>query len=246
MVSSYDDEVSPYDYGNESVFADAGTLFADNPEPRCACVLVADVSGSMHAAIADLNNGLEFFKECIEGNKLAALRTEVAVVAYDHEARLAHDFATVDHFVPPVLAVLRGGTKISAGINLALDLAEERKAVYQEHGVTYYKPWVWLLCDGRPEHDTTAEWQAAKVRVQQAETANQVSFFVVGVGDGADMQELNTIGYREALRLNGLDFTRMFQWLSQSMVKLSESIPGDEVPLTNPTSGPYGWASTST
>jgi uncharacterized protein YegL len=223
-------------------FDDIGDYFADNPEPRCACVLVADVSGSMHTAIAQLNDGLAFFKECIENDHVAALRTEVAVIAYDHEARLEHDFATVDQFVPPLLSV-RGGTKISAGVNLALDLVEERKSVYREHGITYYRPWVWLLCDGRPEHDTPAEWQTAKARVQQAEEDNQVAFFVVGVGDGVDMQELNTIGNREALRLDGLDFIGMFQWLSSSMASVSQSQPGDSVALTDPTSGPRGWAS---
>ena len=223
-------------------FDDIGDYFADNPEPRCACVLVADVSGSMQTAITQLNEGLAFFKECIEDDHVAALRTEVAVVAYDHEAHLEHDFATVDQFIPPILKV-RGGTKISAGINLALDLVEERKAVYREHGITYYRPWVWLLCDGRPEHDTTVEWEDAKARVQQAETDNQVAFFVVGVGPGADMQELNTIGNREALTLNGLDFRGMFQWLSSSMSSVSQSQPGDSVALTDPTSGPRGWAS---
>ena len=243
MGSSYDDQVDRNDHDGELDFVDDVTqYFADNPEPRCACILVADISGSMVTAIAELNHGLSFFKECIEGDHIAALRTEVAVVAYDHEAHLEHDFATVDQFVPPILEV-RGGTKISVGINLALDLVEERKAVYREHGITYYRPWVWLLCDGRPEHDSTDEWQAAKERVQRAEAANQVAFFVVGVGDGADMQELNTIGNREALRLTGLDFTGMFQWLSSSMSSVSQSQPGDSVALTDPTSGPRGWAS---
>jgi hypothetical protein len=38
--------------------------FADNPEPRCACVLLLDVSGSMSGdKINSLNQGLQAFQE---------------------------------------------------------------------------------------------------------------------------------------------------------------------------------------
>ena len=39
--------------------------FADNPEPRCPCLLLLDTSGSMAGApIAELNAGLVTFKDC--------------------------------------------------------------------------------------------------------------------------------------------------------------------------------------
>ena len=214
--------------------------FTNNPEPRCACVLVVDVSGSMVTCIAELNEGLVHLKECIADDSVASLRTEIAVVAYNAESRLAHDFATVGNFDPPILSA-GGGTKISSGINLALDLAEERKRVYKENGVTYYRPWVWLLCDGYAEHDTPDEWQMAKDRVKQAEADKQVAFFVVGVGDGANMQALNEIGSREALRLKSLNFREMFDWLSKSLASTSYSLVTDEVMLTNPA----GWGTAS-
>ena len=48
--------------------------FADNPEPRCPCVLRLDVSGSKHGQpIAELNAGLTLFKE-VDAGRLTALR----------------------------------------------------------------------------------------------------------------------------------------------------------------------------
>ena len=57
--------------------------FADNPEPRCACLLLLDTSGSMEGAkIAQLNAGLATFAEQLRSDSMAAKRVEVAVVTF--------------------------------------------------------------------------------------------------------------------------------------------------------------------
>jgi hypothetical protein len=62
--------------------------FADNPEPRCPVVLVLDTSGSMAgAAIRELNEGLRAFGSALQGDRLASLRVEVAVVAFGGKVR---------------------------------------------------------------------------------------------------------------------------------------------------------------
>ncbi|MBI4333722.1 MAG: SUMF1/EgtB/PvdO family nonheme iron enzyme [Chloroflexi bacterium] len=54
--------------------------FAENPEPRCLCVLLLDTSGSMQGnAVASLNEGLRAFKkEDLIKDPLASRRVEVA------------------------------------------------------------------------------------------------------------------------------------------------------------------------
>jgi len=46
--------------------------FAENPEPRCPCILLLDISGSMQGErINALNEGLRTFKEELNRDSLA-------------------------------------------------------------------------------------------------------------------------------------------------------------------------------
>ena len=68
--------------------------FIDSPEPRCACVLLLDTSGSMHGPpIQALNEGVKAFKEELEGDPLASLRVETAIVSFNSDVELVQDFA---------------------------------------------------------------------------------------------------------------------------------------------------------
>ncbi len=209
--------------------------FADNPEPRCACVLVLDVSGSMSGdPIDQLNQGLQYFRECLERDDLAALRTEIAVLAYSFQPTLIHDFSTVYSFDPPELKVI-GGTVISSAVEKALDMVEERKESYRANGITYYRPWIWFMTDGYPQHDTKPDLDRALARLARSDQAGQVKFFPVGVG-GADMAWLNgMLPGTSAVHLQGLKFNEMFEWLSSSMSSVSQSQPSDRVQLAAPT-----------
>ena len=53
------------------------------------------------------------------------------------------------------------------------------------------------------------------------------------------MDILRQISVREPIKLQGLKFRELFQWLSSSMKSVSQSVPGTDVPL----SPPNGWGS---
>lgn len=210
--------------------------FAENPEPRCPCVLLLDTSSSMRGdPISELNAGLVTFKDELAADELASKRTEVAVVSFG-PADLVTDFVTADSFAPPTL-VASGATPMGAAIQLALDLVEQRKDSYKAAGISYYRPWIFLITDGAP----TDEWAAAAAAVKRGEEHGSFSFFAVGV-EGANMEVLSQISSREPLPLSGLRFREMFVWLSKSMRSVSHSQPGDSVALENP-AAPDGWAS---
>lgn len=199
---------------------------AENPEQRCPCVLLLDTSSSMSGApISALNNGLRTLKASLSEDPMAARRVEIAVVTFSSTADIVQDFVTVDQFEPPSLAA-SGCTSMGQGIETALQLVEGRKKLYRENGITYYRPWVFMITDGAP---TDCVEQAAR-RVRQGEEKKRLAFFAVGV-EGADMGRLHSIAVRTPVKLLGLNFASMFEWLSGSLQRVSGSRPDDQVAL---------------
>lgn len=210
--------------------------FAENPEPRCPCVLLLDTSGSMQGAPLDaMLAGLEAFRFDLAVDPLAARRVEIAVVAFDNRIRVVQDFVPPDRFDIPFLNA-EGMTHVGAAIEKALDMVEERKARYRAYDVAYYRPWIFLVTDGEPQGEAPDAVEKAVARLRDAEQRKQVAFFAVGV-ENANMEALAKISVRQPLRLKGLDFREMFVWLSRSMQSVAHSRPDETVKLA-----PTGWA----
>ncbi len=213
----------------------------ENPDSRCAVVLLADTSGSMDGPrLAALNAGLVTFKESLVDDPLARRRVEVALVTFG-PVHVHTDFVTPEHWTPPTLTA-NGNTPMGEVIERGIDLLDQRKAMYKAAGNDYYRPWVFLFTDGEP----TDAWENAAQRVHSGDAAGRFMFFAVGVED-AKMDILARISppSRRPLAMKGLAFREMFLWLSSSLKSVSASRPSERTRLIDPTAGPAGWASTT-
>jgi uncharacterized protein YegL len=241
----------------------ADVALASNPEPRCPCVLLVDTSGSMAEIVANagadtgqtvfqdgknyrvvsggttridlVNDGLRAYQADLLKDDLAPQRVEVSVITFGGRVETVVPFVSAQDFSPPTLAAT-GETPMGEAILLAIDAVQERKRVYKQNGLHYYRPWIFLITDGEP----TDRWEAAAEKVHSSEASKKIAFFAVGV-EGANMDALQKISVRKPLSLKGYSFREMFQWLSQSQRSVSHSRPGEEDQLK--LTSPEGWAS---
>lgn len=227
-----------------------GIEFAENPEPRCACLMLLDTSGSMgtveggeyqdlgftytqdgqtfravsggRTRIAELNGGLQVYKQSLSMDPLALKRVEVSIITFGGNVATVCDFATVESFVPPILKA-DGDTPMGAAIMAGLDAVERRKRAYKANHINYYRPWVFLLTDGEP----TDDWRVAAGKLRELEARRAISFFPIGIGS-ANMHMLAQLSNTPPKRLSGLKFRELFQWLSASQRSVSQSRAGGD------------------
>lgn len=222
----------------------------ENPTPRVPVCLCLDVSPSMSGdprlgadpnikgvPIDELNLGVQLLYTEIQQDEIAKYAAEVAVVTFSGDARLVRDFATIaSNPVPPrvELDLVKGGTSLGAGVQLALDLLERRKQQYKATATEYYQPWLVIITDGRPTDDTHL---VVAPRVVQMVNEGKLVVFPIGVGGLADLSALRVLSpKREPAQLAGIKFREFFEWIAKSVSRVSKSKVGDEVHLPPPTS----------
>ncbi len=209
-------------------------------ERHVACVLCVDVSGSMSGdPIRELNEGLLQFGNALQADAMALGRAEVAIVAFDSNAKVITSMTPASQYQAPTLSA-GGMTAMNAAIDLGLDIIEDRKATYKTAGISYYRPWLFVLTDGYP----TDKGDEAKVktRLQDYIRNKKVVYMPMGIGAGADKAVLQSYYPDEydqskkiVLQATQNHFKDAFQWLSASIGVVSNSNPQitDQVTLPN-------------
>ena len=149
----------------------------------------------------------------------------------------AQAFVTVDRFQPPFLGA-HGDTPMGEAVQRSLALLRDRKEIYKKNGRDYFRPWMFVITDGKP---TDRNWEAAAEQIKLEESRRGVIFYGVGV-ENADLKVLSRFSdVRTPMRLRGLSFGEMFMWLSKSLSVIAHSRPGEQAPLP-----PVGWGSVDT
>ena len=204
-------------------------IIVDASEPHMALTFILDRSSSMEGdAIRSLNEGLNRFKQQVCENKQTRNILDVSIISFNSSYQEVQEFIPVEYMNHVNLSA-SGGTIMAPAIRKALESVNERTRLYKQTGTQPYKPWCILVSDGAPGDDITEVAEEIKAM----EAADKVSFRSLGV-EGFNPEVLHKLSGKKVLKLDGLDFTDFFDWLSKSMASVSQSSPGEKpqvVPL---------------
>ena len=211
-------------------------------ERHIPAVILVDNSGSMNGAPMDeLNQGLKNFGNALSGDNLAMGRAEVCIISFKSTINTEMSFRPAADYAPPVLSA-GGLTALNQAIITGLDVIEMRKAKYKKEGVSYFRPWLFLLTDGAP---TDSEYESdAKEKLRDAISNKKVVYMPMGIGQYADKKKLQEY-YPEdtqskiVLRADANHFKEAFVWLSNSISVVTRTNPNitDRVDLPQTPSG---------
>lgn len=228
----------------------------NNPTARVPVCLCLDTSGSMgskggffsglfggnsgSAPIDELNEGVKIFYDAIRDDETAMYSAEIAIVTFGGSEQLVEDFANIERQPNVPTFTANGGTPMGEAVNLALDRLEKRKQEYKDKGLDYFQPWLVLMTDGAP-NGSSSELERAINRTVEMVNTKRLTIFPIGIGNDADMNMLAKFSpKRSPLKLKGMNFKEFFQWLSQSVSRTSQSMPGESLSLDM--DGIKGWA----
>jgi uncharacterized protein YegL len=200
----------------------------ENPTARVPICLVLDVSGSMSGApIKELNEGVKLFFDAICADEVAQYAAEICIVTFGSSVTKTLDFMSVERQSIPTLSA-SGSTPMGEGVTMGLNLLEARKEDYKRAGVDYFQPWMVVMTDGEPTDDISA----ASSRIGSLVAEKKLTVFPIAIGESANLSTLATLSPgRPPLRLQGLNFKEFFTWLSRSVSRVSQSMPGEAVEL---------------
>jgi len=218
------------DLGTNWSFQDCPVV---NPsEDHMTLLILCDISGSMNSEtefgkrrIDMLNDALSMFKDVVCADPKTARSLEVGIVAFDHTQQVVQPFTPIKQFNFTPLSSKGGGTKIAAVAQLALDMLQAHVVNFTTKGIALRKPWVMMITDGRPEHDSFDELEQAAERVRGQDAAGKLRFWSFGVGE-YDRDTLVKFSAERAIDLSGYNFSSMIDWTVKSMRAISAAAPG--------------------
>jgi len=198
-------------------------------EHHMAVLFLLDTSFSMAGKpIEELNLGLQRFKEQVCLDPITREVLDVAVVEFNSVACVVQPFVPVDCMEPMNLQA-SGDTNMEAGLNLAMNMVDQRYRFYKQMGTVPYCPWIIMLTDGFPNDTSFIDEMASNILSQDRN--DKMRFWSMAVS-GANTALLNRLGHGErVLSIKDYNFTSFFDWLHKSFRKVSSSAVGDIIRL---------------
>jgi uncharacterized protein YegL len=192
---------------------------------------MSTANSSGRRPIDELNAGIEVFVKTLQDDPTALTRVQVAVVVVGgprNDASVFLDWTDAADLEPFELSA-DGGTPLGEGMDIALQMVSDLKDELRRNGISYTRPWIFVISDGEPTSSPSV-WSNAVSACARARSANHALIFSVAV-EGADVNRLEQISGAPPRQLSGLNFKEFFVWLTGSLSAASRSRPGDRIKL---------------
>lgn len=201
---------------------------------RALCVLVIDVSGSMIDCVGGLNQSLRSFCNNLAAgkngfNELSKDQVELGIIEFDSEVRIVREPSLIDsNNNTPKMRVRGRTTNTVAAIDSAIRMINKRKNYYKSKGISYCRPWMILLTDGRPEPYNAEDINRVAVDLKNGCKNKHFLFNAIGIGVDLDRRFLDIISSGKYSIIDRNGFSSLFQMLSTS-VSIMGTYSGDDL-----------------
>ena len=182
--------------------------YINNTNQRTPCVLVLDASYSMSTntpsgktRIKLLNEGLKALEDALKADQTALTRVQISIVIVggpNSTAEMLMDWTDANHF--SAFNLKEGGnTPLAEGLELGLDLIENAKANLKTNGISYTRPWMFVMSDGEPTSNIK-DWERVSKACKEAIKDKKVMIFPIAVDSSSD-GKLNDISDKPCLKM---------------------------------------------
>lgn len=193
-----------------------------NASPRLPVCICVDASYSMRfdQRMKQVNDGLRSFIDEIKQDDYAMDSVELCIISCGGSAaRVEQDFQLARKTVYKDIQA-DGRTPLGEATMLAIERIEERVKLYETHGISSYKPWLFLLSDGA----ATDAFQMAAEKICYLQKEGVLKVHCVAIGEESnDLAAFHADG--EVWRLKDFKLGDFFSWISKSMSQQSRQSP---------------------
>lgn len=179
---------------------------------RSASMRVVTTDGAMR--INELNRNVRELLKFIKTDPKASKICDIAIVSFgDVKPTVEVQYSSIDDVYFQDLKA-SGRTPMGQAVEKAIDMLQDRREYYKEHGIEHYKPIMMLMTDGLP----TDEYKAAAERCSSMVNKKQLKIYPVGIGNDFNNEILAKfsplVKPKQIVDMKG--FMKLFELLSRS------------------------------
>ncbi len=206
--------------------------------PICVCVNTSAFDmekNHINDVLNEVKKGLEQLYKIIEESDMIRESAEVSVISFDNQPIVLQDYRCDGNFIPGSDLPLKiqdandGRSDLGKGVMCALDLLQNRKQLYNVHGVGYYQPWLIVISDGKPTIKEYAKsMKVAAKNTLKLEKTKKLTVITINISgeasaDSSDCgkkskdKSINLSKNIEPQLINKNKIAHFFDWLGQSI-----------------------------